>query len=41
VVNAKRWPIYLREGAQLLILQEAGWASGLVWKVEEILARAD
>ena len=40
MVKATRRLLYQRERTQLLILQEAEWASELVWKVEEYLARA-
>ena len=36
-VSVTPWPFRLQETNPVLILQEAGWASGLVWVAPKIL----
>ena len=36
-VSVTPWPLYLQETNPVLILQEAGWASGLFWVAPNIL----
>jgi hypothetical protein len=38
VVSAMYWPLYPQERDQVSILEEAGWAPGTLWTVENIIS---